>query len=197
MKDEIEYLIIRGYLNRFVKQSDARNDRNNHDNRNDRNDKQKKEGNSQKGSFKQDEVSSTLSLEGNCWRNNKLLQKSLCKRGTYSKGNPPKKANIEQVISFCNKDLEGVKFSHDDLLVINMLVGNFTIRGVLIDNRSSVNVLYHDVYKKMCYINDQLTPSLAPLYGFTRIETKIEGIIASNHRDDSPTSCNDGKLFGC
>lgn len=79
---------------------------------------------------------------------------------------------LEQVISFTDDDLDSVKFSHDEPLVIGMIVETFIVQKVLVDNGSSI-----DVFKEMSYKDDQLTPSLTPLYRFTGVETKIEGNI--------------------
>ena len=54
-------------------------------------------------------------------------------RNTYAQevlqvvGGPPKKAITEVVISFEDNHLEGVKFPHDDPLVIILVIGNSSV----------------------------------------------------------------------
>nr|XP_017245355.1 PREDICTED: uncharacterized protein LOC108217013 [Daucus carota subsp. sativus] len=92
-------------------------------------------------------------------------------------GEPLKRAKIEFALAFDNLDLDKVKFSHDDPLVITPLIGNSSVKRVLVDSGASVDILFHDAYEKMGYSDSQLTPSDMPIYGFNNVETKIEGII--------------------
>ncbi|WOG86651.1 hypothetical protein DCAR_0205868 [Daucus carota subsp. sativus] len=92
-------------------------------------------------------------------------------------GEPPKRARIELPLTFNDSELEGVKFPHDDPLVITPVIGNSSVKKVLVDNGASVDILFHDAYEKMGYADSQLTPSDMPIYGFNNAETKIEGMI--------------------
>ncbi|XP_063948020.1 uncharacterized protein LOC135152114 [Daucus carota subsp. sativus] len=92
-------------------------------------------------------------------------------------GEPPKRAKIDYAMAFDNVDLEKVKFPHDDPLVITPVIGNSSVKRVLIDNGASVDILFYDAYEKMGYSDTQLTPSDMPIYGFNNVETKIEGMI--------------------
>lgn len=44
-------------------------------------------------------------------------------------------------ISFGEADLEGVMYSHDDALVVFLEIANCMIKQVLVDNKSSTNIL--------------------------------------------------------
>lgn len=46
------------------------------------------------------------------------------------------------IISFGKEDRENVLYPHDDTLVITLLIANFKIRQVMVDNRSSVDILF-------------------------------------------------------
>ncbi|XP_063942119.1 uncharacterized protein LOC135149915 [Daucus carota subsp. sativus] len=92
-------------------------------------------------------------------------------------GEPPKRAKIDYALAFDNIDLEKVKFPHDDPLVITPVIGNSSVKRVLVDNGASVDILFYDAYEKMGYSDTQLTPSDMPIYGFNNVETKIEGMI--------------------
>ena len=92
-------------------------------------------------------------------------------------GGPSKKSRIEATISFNDNDLEGVKFPHDDPLVIIAVIDNASVKRVLVDSGASVDILFHEAFIKMGYNDSQLTPSDMPVYGFNGVETKVEGII--------------------
>ena len=92
-------------------------------------------------------------------------------------GGPPKKAKTGVTISFGDEDLEGIKFPHDDPLVITPVIGNSSVKRVLVDGGASVDILFHEAFLKMGYNDSQLTPSDMPIYGFNGAETKVEGII--------------------
>uniref|UniRef100_UPI003D6546B2 hypothetical protein n=1 Tax=Flagellimonas beolgyonensis TaxID=864064 RepID=UPI003D6546B2 len=77
-------------------------------------------------------------------------------------GEAPKRAKTEVTIGFDDSDLEGVKFPHDDPLVISPVIGNSEVKRVLIDNGASVDILFHDAFIKMGYNESQLTPSNMP-----------------------------------
>ncbi|XP_074323564.1 uncharacterized protein LOC141660477 [Apium graveolens] len=74
-------------------------------------------------------------------------------------------------------DLEGLKFSQNDPLVITLIIGNCLVMRVLVDNGASVDILFHEKFIRMGYNDSQLTPSNAPIYGFNHVECKVEGAI--------------------
>jgi hypothetical protein len=92
-------------------------------------------------------------------------------------GEAPKRARTEASLTFDDADLEGVKFPHDDPLVIAPMIGNSSVKRVLVDNGASVDILFHDAFLKMGYTDSQLTPSNMPIYGFNGVESRIEGTI--------------------
>ena len=44
---------------------------------------------------------------------------------------------------FTDKDVERVHHPHDDVIVITLFIANYTARRVLVDNGSSVDILYY------------------------------------------------------
>ena len=52
----------------------------------------------------------------------------------------------EQAITFTDKDAKRVHHSHDDAVVITLLIANYTTRRVLVDNGSSANILYYPAF---------------------------------------------------
>lgn len=85
-------------------------------------------------------------------------------------GETPKHANTEVVISFDETDLGGIKFLHDDPLVIVPVICNSHVNQVLVDNRATLDILFHDAFLKMGYSDSQLTPYNLLIYGFNGVE---------------------------
>ncbi|XP_043696656.1 uncharacterized protein K02A2.6-like [Telopea speciosissima] len=55
---------------------------------------------------------------------------------------------------------------HDDALVIKMVIANCTVGRILVDNGSSIDVLYYDAFEKMLLKPEMLKRVESPLYGF-------------------------------
>ncbi|GAV84022.1 hypothetical protein CFOL_v3_27467, partial [Cephalotus follicularis] len=72
----------------------------------------------------------------------------------------------EEVISFSESDLEEVHLSHDDQVMITLLVELFTMKRVLIDSGSSVDILYKPAFDQLRIPEDQLKRVKTPLIGF-------------------------------
>ena len=56
-------------------------------------------------------------------------------------GEAPKRARTRVTMAFDDYDLEGVKFPHDDPLVIIPIIRNSPVKRVLVDNGASVYIL--------------------------------------------------------
>jgi hypothetical protein len=81
---------------------------------------------------------------------------------------PPKNIRLDdQIISFNEEDARGTHQPHDDALVITMNIAGFTTRRVMVDNGSSVDILYLYAYQQMKLDKEKLRPMEAPLVGFT------------------------------
>ena len=52
----------------------------------------------------------------------------------------------EQAITFTDTDAERVHHPHDDAIVITLLIADYTTRRVLVDNGSSVDILYYPAF---------------------------------------------------
>ena len=79
---------------------------------------------------------------------------------------PPRK--IASPLTFSDADAEGVRFPHHDSLVISAMIGNHLVHHCLIENGSSVDILYLDVLEKMKISPQSLRAAASPLHGFTR-----------------------------
>ncbi|KAG7533327.1 Integrase catalytic core [Arabidopsis thaliana x Arabidopsis arenosa] len=66
---------------------------------------------------------------------------------------------------------------HDDALVIRIDVGNCELSRIMVDTRSSVDVLFYDVFKKMGHLDSELQGKKIPLTGFSGETTFSLGTI--------------------
>lgn len=82
---------------------------------------------------------------------------------------------IEFLISFDDTKLEEIKFPHDDLLVIILLIGNSQVKRVLIDDEALVDILFHDAFIKMGYIGSQLHLLLYQFKVLTYLNRRWQG----------------------
>ncbi|GAV66258.1 LOW QUALITY PROTEIN: hypothetical protein CFOL_v3_09768, partial [Cephalotus follicularis] len=75
----------------------------------------------------------------------------------------------EEVITFSEADYEGVRLSHDDPVVVTLLVELFTMKRILIDSGSSADILYKHAFDQLRIPADHLKPVKTPLVGFTEM----------------------------
>ncbi|XP_065631176.1 uncharacterized protein LOC136068225 [Quercus suber] len=76
------------------------------------------------------------------------------------------KETDEPTISFTDEEAERIHHPHDDAIVITLLIVDYTTRRVLVDNGSSVDILYYPAFQQMRLARDQLRPACSPLIGF-------------------------------
>ncbi|XP_058180120.1 uncharacterized protein LOC131298661 [Rhododendron vialii] len=69
-------------------------------------------------------------------------------------------------INFTERNLERVQKPHSDALVVTVQIGVHDIKRVLVDQGSSVEVMYYDLFKKLNLPETALQPVEVPLIGF-------------------------------
>ena len=74
---------------------------------------------------------------------------------------------LDTSITFSDSDLEGCQHPHDDPLVIRAVVANKTIHRVLIDNGSSIDIIFASAFHKMGIKREKLEPVSTHLRGFS------------------------------
>ena len=72
----------------------------------------------------------------------------------------------EQAITFIDEDTERIHHPYDDVIVITLLIADYTTRRVLVDNGSLADILYYPAFQQMRLGRDQLHPVNSPLVGF-------------------------------
>ena len=75
---------------------------------------------------------------------------------------------LNTTITFSNSDLEGCQHPYDDPLVIRAIVANKTIHRVLVDNGSSANIIFASAFNKMGIGREKLELVSTHLRGFFR-----------------------------
>ncbi|XP_065622682.1 uncharacterized protein LOC136064638 [Quercus suber] len=66
-----------------------------------------------------------------------------------SRLSPSTRTTEEQAITFTDEDAERIHHPHDDAIVITLLIADYKTRRVLIDNRSSVDILYYPAFQQI------------------------------------------------
>ena len=93
-------------------------------------------------------------------------------------GRSPRTRGVDELaITFMDKDAESVHHPHDDAIVTSLLIADYTTRRVLIDNGSSVDILYYPAFQQMRLRRDQLLLANLPLVGFRGIKVQPVGTI--------------------
>ena len=89
----------------------------------------------------------------------------LSSRGTNQ---DPKKAKVELplVMGFLDEDKIGTIQPHDDALVITLRIGGYDVKRVMVDQGSTAEIMYPDLYKGLNLNAEDLTPYSSPLVSF-------------------------------
>ena len=74
---------------------------------------------------------------------------------------------LDTIITFSDSDMESCQHPHDDPLVIRAIVANKTMHKVLIDNGSSVDIIFASAFDKIGIGREKLEPVSAHLLGFS------------------------------
>ena len=79
----------------------------------------------------------------------------------------PKLPRMDTTITFSDSDLEGCLNPHDDPLVVHAIVANTTVHRVLVDNGSSPDIIFASAFDKMGIGREKLEPVNTHLRGFS------------------------------
>ena len=74
---------------------------------------------------------------------------------------------VDTTITFSDSDMEGCQHPHDDPLVIRAIVANTTVHRVLVDNGSSADIIFASAFDKMGIGREKLEPVNTHLRGFS------------------------------
>jgi len=108
----------------------------------------------------------------------KSLKKSYQKQVNSVHSLPPlKQRQIDQDMYFSEEDARGVKQPHDDLLVIMIMIEGFNTRRVLVDNRSSADIIYLSAFQQLKVDPKRFHPFESPLISFSGDKVYPWGIV--------------------
>ena len=80
----------------------------------------------------------------------------------------PKRAKVELplVMGLLDEDKIGTIQPHDDALVITLQIEGYDVNRVMVDQGSTVEIMYPDLYKGLNLNDEDLTPYSSPLVSF-------------------------------
>jgi hypothetical protein len=85
----------------------------------------------------------------------------------YSVQKPPKSRKYNPLIVwFSNDDYAGVSLPHTDALVVTLTVANYQTRRILVDTRSSADILFKSAFDYMGVPREIVVPIACQLQGF-------------------------------
>ena len=61
---------------------------------------------------------------------------------------------MEEAITFSREDAQGVQSPHNDTVVVTFNIANYDVCCILVNDRSSINVLFYNEFSKMDFILD-------------------------------------------
>ena len=80
-------------------------------------------------------------------------------------------------IIFLEEDARGMKQPHDDPLVIMLMIKGFNARRILINNGSSVDIIYLSAFQQLKVDPKRLRPFKSPLVSFSENWVYPRGIV--------------------
>ena len=83
-------------------------------------------------------------------------------------GSEPRRARIltQPTLGFSEEDKTGTIQPHDDALVVTLRIGGYDVRRVLVDQGSTIEIMYLDLYKGLDLKPKDLTAYESPLVSF-------------------------------
>ncbi|XP_021820879.1 uncharacterized protein LOC110762540 [Prunus avium] len=79
------------------------------------------------------------------------------------------------IISFTQRDLEGIQFPYNDALVITLQIVNSKVKRVMIDGRSSAEVMFRNTFKRMKLVEKGVRPNPTSLFAFDGSKARAIG----------------------
>ena len=76
------------------------------------------------------------------------------------------KMGISLVLGFLDEDKLRTIQPHDDVLVVTLRISGYNVRRVMIQQGSAVEIMYHDLFKRLNLKPENLTTYSSPLVGF-------------------------------
>ena len=80
----------------------------------------------------------------------------------------PKRVRLDRplVMGFTDEDKIGTIQPHDNALVITLRIGGYDVKRVMVDQGSTAEIMYPNLYKGLSLRSEDLTPYSSPLVSF-------------------------------
>ncbi|XP_050278164.1 uncharacterized protein LOC126719677 [Quercus robur] len=176
LKEQIEELIRRGKLQKFVKKGDSNRPRD------DSRDKLEASSRDEdhKPHHQQNEIGEIKMItRGPSTKGSfRSLKKSYQKQVNSIHRIPPlKQRRTDRDILFSKEDAKGVKQPHDNPLVIMLMIERFNTRRILIDNNNFVDIIYLSTFQQLKVAPERLHPFDSSLVSFSGDKVYPKGIV--------------------
>ena len=90
----------------------------------------------------------------------------------------PKMARVDYpIVGFLEEDAQHLYHPYNDTFVVSIRVGDYNTHRVLVDNGSSIDILYYLAFQQMRIEREQLIPTNAPLVGFGGVKVYFLGAV--------------------
>lgn len=157
LKEQIEELIQKGKLQKYVKRGEA----NRYGKKEQQGDFQRSEGQPPCPQNARGEIK-TIAEGPSTGGSFRSLRKAHQRQVNNVHSLPPsKQRRTNQDMYFSEEDARGIKQPHDDPLVIMIMTEGFNTRRVLVDNRSSTDIIYLSAFQQLKVDLKRLRPSSA------------------------------------
>ena len=61
----------------------------------------------------------------------------------------PKRQCTDNIVSFSDNDVKEVQTPHNDAIIVSMTIAKYDVKKILIDNKSSADILFYDTFQKI------------------------------------------------
>ncbi|XP_058092147.1 uncharacterized protein LOC131238038 [Magnolia sinica] len=171
LKDEIETLIRKGHLHRYIKG----------------------ERTTQKEEREREQLNNTmeepteirtifggLSGGGDSNRARKAhSRKSDPEHYVHLTERPSKELRVSPCnLTFTEEDAHGIQHPHNDALVVTMTIANRKVYCILVNTGSSADVIYSEAFERIGILRSHFRPVKTPLHGFAGERVISEGVIS-------------------
>lgn len=88
-----------------------------------------------------------------------------------------KRQKYEETITFSKADVAGVKLLHTDAVVVTLNITDYNVHRVLLDNGSSIKILYYFAFSQMNISSNWMEKFGSPIHGFFEKPLPVKGVI--------------------
>ena len=85
--------------------------------------------------------------------------------------------DVPLILGFSDEDKVGIIQPHDDALVVTLRIGGYDVKRVMIDQGSTVDIMYPDLYKGLGLRPEDLAACSSPLVSFEGRMVAVKGQI--------------------